>query len=514
MLDEINIVWFKRDLRITDHLPIYNASNQSIPFIPLYILNQNYWSQGFSSIRHWNFVYDCLEELNDELTKIGQPLIIKNGSAVEVFKNIQSIFKIKKVYTHEETSNDWVRKENLSVKNWFDENQIELIESPTNGVIRGLKSRDDWIKIKNQRLLSDIIPTPLRLKKINNFKSDLISRKSINFKDDLIFNIQKGGRKTVLKILDTFLNLRSKSYLKNISSPKHSSEFCSRISPYLTWGAISSKEVIKKVKHAKDLITKEDTYWKKNLTSFQSRLSWRCHFIQKLEDDPTIENLCMHKSFENLRVNSCKEQFFNAWKLGQTGYPFVDACMRNLINQGWITFRMRAMLVSFASYDLWLDWRDFAHHLAKLFTDYEPGIHYSQLQMQSGVTGINTYRIYNPVKQSKEHDENGDFIKKWVPELQNLNSNWVHEPWKMDFETQKKFRCIIGKDYPHPVVDHKEAVSLAKSKIAEIRKEVNFKTIAKKVYTKHGSRNSNRDNNFVDSKLKKIKTNKQLSLSF
>ena len=213
MLDEINIVWFKRDLRITDHLPIYKASNQSIPFIPLYILNQNYWSQGFSSIRHWNFVYDCLEELNDELTKIGQPLIIKNGSATEVFKNIQSIFKINKVYTHEETSNDWVRKENLSVKNWFDENQIKLIESPTNGVIRGLKSRDDWIKIKNQRLLSEVIPTPLKLKKINNFKSDLISRKSINFKDDLIFNIQKGGRKTGLKILDTFLNLRSISYL-------------------------------------------------------------------------------------------------------------------------------------------------------------------------------------------------------------------------------------------------------------------------------------------------------------
>ena len=163
---------------------------------------------------------------------------------------------------------------------------------------------------------------------------------------------------------------------------------------------------------------------------------------------------------------------------------------------------------------MWLDWRDFAHYLAKLFTDYEPGIHYSQLQMQSGVTGINTYRIYNPVKQSKEHDENGDFIKKWVPELQNLNSNWVHEPWKMDIETQKKLRCIIGKDYPHPIVDHNEAVSLAKSKIAEIRKGVNFKTIAKKVYVKHGSRNSNRDNNFVDSKLKKIKINKQLSLSF
>ncbi|MDA9735277.1 deoxyribodipyrimidine photo-lyase, partial [SAR116 cluster bacterium] len=284
MIDEINIVWFKRDLRIKDHTPIYKASKESIPFIPLYVLDQNYWSQDFSSIRHWNFVYDCLEELNIELSNIGQPLIIKKGSATNIFKDIQSNFKINKVYAHEETSNDWVRKKNLSVKNWFEKNQIEFIEYPTNGVVRGLKSRDEWIKIKNQRLVSELTPSPVRLKKIDYYKSDLISRKSIIFEDDLIFNIQKGGRKTGLKILDTFLNLRSKSYLKNISSPKYSSEYCSRISPYLTWGAISSKEVIKKVKHAKDLNTKEDKYWKKNLTSFQSRLSWRCHFIQKLED--------------------------------------------------------------------------------------------------------------------------------------------------------------------------------------------------------------------------------------
>ena len=193
MLDEINIVWFKRDLRITDHIPIYKASKESIPFIPLYVLDQNYWSQDFSSIRHWNFVYDCLEELNIELSNIGQPLIIKKGSAVNIFKDIQSNFKINKVYAHEETSNDWVRKENLSVKNWFAENLIEFIEYPTNGVVRGLKSRDEWIKIKNQRLLSDVIPSPVRVKKIDYYKSDLISRKSIIFEDNLIFNIQKGG---------------------------------------------------------------------------------------------------------------------------------------------------------------------------------------------------------------------------------------------------------------------------------------------------------------------------------
>ena len=128
-----------------------------------------------------------------------------------------------------------------------------------------------------------------------------------------------------------------------------------------------------------------------------------------------------------------------AWKNGTTGYPFVDACMRYLRTNGWINFRMRAMLVSFASYQLWLDWKKTSKHLAKLFTDYEPGIHYSQFQMQSGTTGINTLRIYNPLKQSYDHDPQGYFIKKWVPELSDIPNKYIHEPWTM---TPIESKCL------------------------------------------------------------------------
>ena len=508
-----NIVWFKRDLRVSDHLPLFSASKDTIPFIPLYIFEEEYWKQKFSSLRHWSFVHDCLVELDNDLSILGQPLIIKRGNSVDVFNKILTNFKIKKIFAHEETSNLWIKDRNTQVKNWSLTNSIELLEYPTNGIVRNLISRDDWSKIKNKRLQSAVIPTPQKIKEINNISSDRISKNSIVFEDEGKIKIQTGGRQNVLNLLDIFLSKNGEKYLQNISSPKFSEKYCSRISPHLTWGTISSKEIMNKIKIRKDNLTKEEkSNWKRNLTAFQSRLTWRCHFIQKLEDDSSIEYSNMHALFDGIREGGNNILFYKAWKNGKTGYPFVDACMRNLTYEGWITFRMRAMLVSFASYDLWLDWRLFGYHLAKLFTDYEPGIHYSQLQMQSGVTGINTLRIYNPVKQSKEHDETGEYIKKWVPELRSLSAQWIHEPWKMSKELQMEIKCEIGKNYPHPIVDHIDAIKSAKQKISKVQKELEYKSIAKKVYLKHGSRSNGNRSIFNDRSLKIKKNSKQLTL--
>ena len=164
--------------------------------------------------------------------------------------------------------------------------------------------------------------------------------------------------------------------------------------------------------------------------AFLSRCHWHCHFIQKLESEPAIEFKAFNAACDELRSGPLDRQKLEAWQAGLTGYPFVDACMRALKAQGWINFRMRAMLVSFAAYHLWLDWRSFRDWLACQFIDYEPGIHYSQIQMQSGLTGINAVRIYNPIKQGHDQDPDGIFIRKWVPELSHLKGAAVHCPWQ------------------------------------------------------------------------------------
>jgi deoxyribodipyrimidine photo-lyase len=234
--------------------------------------------------------------------------------------------------------------------------------------------------------------------------------------------------------------------------------------------------------------------------------------MQKLESEPRIEFENMVPGMNGLRENSFNQTWFERWQQGSTGYPMIDACMRMLNTTGWLNFRMRSMLVSFASYNLWLHWRAPAHHLARQFLDYEPGIHYSQMHMQSGTTGINTLRIYNPVKQALDHDVGGSFVRRWVPELRALSDAHLLEPWKMSSADQSRSGVRIGIHYPAPIVDWAASVKAARARLTEFRQRDDVRAQTAQVMERHGSRKSGM-NITGERKSKAQASSQQLSLN-
>ena len=482
------IVWFRYDLRLEDNQAFIEATKNG-NVLPIFIFDKNYYKIDTSSSFHLKFCEDSLKELNHSLKNLYNSKInIYYGDTTEILKNISKKFNISEIYSHHVFKNNYLSKIDGKISNFFKECNIQWYLFNQFGIQLGKRDRYRWSYNWNK-----FINQPVLEKRVNcNFIIDPDHNKncaiSTNFIDDKL--IQEGGRKNAVKLLNSFLDNRSDNYQKEMSSPITGEKSCSRLSPYITYGNISLREIYRATKQK--LNEDISIVKKKSLIAFKSRLAWHCHFIQKLYDEPEIEFKNLNSAFDGLREDDFNSHYYEAWKNGNTGYPFIDACLRYLKLNGWINFRMRAMLVSFASYQLWLDWKKTSKHMAKLFTDYEPGIHYSQFQMQSGTTGINSIRIYNPIKQSIDQDPDGNFIRKWVPELKNVQGKLIHEPWKMTYIDQKSISIELGKNYPLPIIENNKATKIAKDKIWKVKKSKEAKLLSSQILIKHASLSSRR----------------------
>ena len=475
------ILWFRHDLRIDDNEAFNKACNDG-EVLPIFIYDEDYWKLETSSSFHLNFMRESLEALNNELSsKYNSKISIFYGNTIEILNKIINQFKITDIFTNQIFRNKYILDLDQKCSEFFVEKGVNWHQLQQFGIQLENRKRNYWANQWNKFI--DIGPQTIKA----NCKFLTVESRISEVKTNQIdgSNIQKGGRTHALSLLNSFLEQRSENYQKEMSSPITGEVACSRLSPHITYGTISLREINHAIDNAKQINMSFNKV--KSLRSFRSRLAWHCHFIQKLYDEPEIEYQNMNRAYDGVRENDFNDQYHQAWKAGLTGYPFVDACMRYLKSNGWINFRMRAMLVSFASYQLWLDWKKTSKHLARLFTDYEPGIHYSQFQMQSGTTGINTIRIYNPIKQSTDQDPEGEFIKKWVPELKEIPNKLVHEPWKLTYIDQKSLGFEIGKHYPNPIVDHHSSSKIARDKIWMVKKTEEAKFNAKKILEKHAS---------------------------
>jgi deoxyribodipyrimidine photo-lyase len=482
----LQIVWFKRDLRVVDHHPLLEAAARG-PVLPLYVVEPELWHQPDSSRRQWSFCRDSLIELRHALADLGQPLVVRVGPVEQVLERARRQFGIAGLWSHEETGNGWTYARDLRVAAWARQHGIAWQERPQFGVIRRLGSRHGWARRWEQRMAESLAAMPAHLVPLEGLDPGPIpTADDLALPPDPCPERQPGGRSQGLALLASFLAERSRGYQAGISSPNTAFASCSRLSPHLSWGTLALREVVQRTRQRRDALTASS--WRRSLQRFDERLHWHCHFIQKLESQPSLELAELHPSTAGLRQSDAAR--LAAWEGGHTGLPFVDACMRALITTGWLNFRMRAMLQSVASYQLWLPWRDSGLHLARQFVDYEPGIHWSQCQMQSGTTGINTIRIYNPIKQGLDHDPEGLFIRRWLPELAAVPAVFLHQPWTMDAETQARAGCRIGVDYPEPIVDWATAAAMARDRLWALRREQGFAATADAIQQRHGSRRS------------------------
>ncbi len=483
----MQIVWFKRDLRAHDHRALCRAARHG-PVLPLYVAEPDLWAEPDMAGRHWMFVAEALAQLHADLARAGQPLIIRTGEITDILAQLASKHPIKILWSHEETGNGWTFARDQKVADWCRLQGIRWNEVQNHGVVRRIKTRNGWAKGWDQFMAEPQCPTPA-LEPLNVDPGKIPDPSNLGLPADHCPDRQNGTRAAGLERLDSFLHNRGRSYRSDMSSPLTGATACSRLSPHLAWGTLSLREVAQatwdRQRALKAGAEPARSGWRGSMRSFNGRLHWHCHFIQKLEDEPKLEFDNLHSAYDGIRPSTPDQARIDAWANGQTGLPFVDACMRSLRATGWLNFRMRAMVMATASYHLWLDWRAPGLQLARYFTDYEPGIHWPQVQMQSGTTGINTIRIYNPVKQGQDQDPTGAFTRHWVPELRDIPDVHLQEPWKAENAAK-----ILGKAYPEPVVDHLSAARAAREAIWAVRRDKNFGPKAKAIQTKHGSRKS------------------------
>ena len=484
----LHLVWFKRDLRTHDHAALSRAAAAARTdggrVLPLYVLEPALWAEPDMAGRHYDFLRESLRGLRADLRAAGSRLVVRVGEAVPVLEAIRASHPNLVLWSHQETWNAWTYARDEAVRAWTREHGIPWHEPRQFGVIRRLATRDGWAKrwdafmAEPQAPAPDLAPPP-------GARSDrLPSPGTLGLAPDPCPLRQTGGRAAGLRWLDSFLHERGTHYRKLMSTPLEGEAACSRLSPYLAFGNLSLREVAQATKaRAAHLRAAEDEadrqHWLASLRSFEGRLHWHCHFSQKLEDEPALEHRNLHRGFDGLRPEAGDPARLDAWAHGRTGLPFLDACMRYLRASGWLNFRMRAMVTCVGSYHLWLPWRQTGLVLARLFTDYELGIHWPQAQMQSGTTGMNTLRIYNPVKQGYDQDPDGVFTRAWVPELAGVEDRDLQEPWKA---------AAPPADYPAPIIDVAAAAREARARVLAARRSEGFRAETERVLAKHGSR--------------------------
>jgi deoxyribodipyrimidine photo-lyase len=359
-------VWLKRDLRVNDHPALAEACTRARggAVFALFLYEPEVLAQAEWDSSHTEFQRECLVDIEASLARLGIRLVTRRGEAVTMLEELRRETGYRLIVAHEETGTGVTYARDRRVRRWARESGVEFVELPQTGVVRRLRSRNGWNRLWENRMQAVCAPLAHRTASragasiVRLTTAGILGCRELGQPADTK-DRQGGGEAAARAVLDDFLGRRGRSYCGGISSPLSAPTSCSRLSPFLAWGAISMRTVWQASEVRRREVNaalaaaagprerSEMRAWQRSLNAVQSRLHWHCHFMQKLEDEPAIEFHNMLRAADGLRENEVSADRLAAWQAGRTGYPLVDACMRSLLATGWLTFRMRAMVVSF-----------------------------------------------------------------------------------------------------------------------------------------------------------------------
>lgn len=482
MTRTVAVWWVKRDARLADNACLAEAERLGLDLLPFFCLEPSLLAADDTSAMHAHAQWQAVGGLRRSLRERNADVVIAHGEAVEKLPKLHALVPFTHLFAHEEVGNDLTFRRDRAVAAWCRERGVEYREFPQSSVRRGGVSRDRLHEVWKSRI-ADVPPLPAPAVRQSDELRRLAATTAFPKLPAFAPNRQwqPVSEADAHATLADFLARRGRWYRGGISSPNTAFTAGSRLSVHLAWGTVTARQVWHAVRERLADLDPDDPQsprWKQSLDAFVSRLHWRDHFTQRLESEPELEFHSIHPCYRDVPYEN-NGRLHAAWRDGRTGYPLVDAVMRCLAATGFVNFRMRAMVVSFACHVLHLDWRLVHPHLARVFRDYDPGIHLSQLQMQAGVVGWNAIRVYNPAKQLADWDADGQFVRRWVPELKTVPA-----------ERPISSETLPG--YPPPVVPFAERAKRMTDLLYAIRKSAAAKAATSAVYLRHGSRKQER----------------------
>jgi deoxyribodipyrimidine photo-lyase len=439
------VVWHREHLRIRDQAAVARATTSEY-VLPLFVFDPAFYgADGLACDSRIRFLHDCLADLSDRYhTATGRGLTYAHGDPVDVLGRFREAGW--DIVTMAVPTGRYGRDRDRRVREQCD---VTFVDG--DGLVRDrTETREGWQDDVSAWFSADQYEWDPGTVTSRSFDSGLGVDAIEEYYDirPSKSDVPRGGTGPARERLSAFAE-QIDDYPGNISAPTDARDGTSGLSPYLAFGCLSVRQVIQYIdEHAPDGRGKE---------MFVSRLFWNKHYEQKLEDWPGWLETAVNPVLEGFNAEQYDPDLVAAWKHGQTGFPMVDASMRCLRQTGWLNFRMRSMCASVYYHLLQQPWRIgadwFYHHLI----DASAAINYTQWQSQCGLVGKPALRLYNPRKQVRDQDPDGEFIRQWVPELESLPDEYLDRPEQTPVHVQASCGVDIGDDYPHPVVDYDAA---------------------------------------------------------